>query len=94
MIINICRLKAQKEKLDLRKLPLSEFLFSSQFMTTKNAGDEAVSWIIEQIKPNTKLLLVSHVMTLNGLVIPIENSPRKPTKEGFILWLMVMPSEL
>ncbi|HPI40862.1 MAG TPA: aminotransferase class V-fold PLP-dependent enzyme [Pseudobdellovibrionaceae bacterium] len=84
-IINICRLKAQKENLELRKLPLSDYLFSSQLMTTKEAGDEAVSWILKQLKPHTKLLLVSHVMTLNGLILPIEKLAEETNKRGIFL---------
>lgn len=84
-IINICKLKAQKENLSLRKLDLSHYLFSSNQMTSEKAGSLAVDWIISQLSTQTRLLLVSHVMTLNGLTIPIEILAQETQKRGIFL---------
>ncbi|MBK7960374.1 MAG: aminotransferase class V-fold PLP-dependent enzyme [Bdellovibrionales bacterium] len=84
-IINICRLKALNEKASLRLLPLAEYLESLGPLHLVSAGDLLVDYFVSQITPRTKMLLVSHVMSLNGLVVPIEKLAEETARRGIYL---------
>lgn len=68
-IVNILKYKAQKENLELRIMPM-DFI-------QQNPADEAWLEAFEKtLNPKTKLVVLSHVYTSNGLTAPIEKLGR------------------
>jgi isopenicillin-N epimerase len=84
-IINICRLKATNEKLSLRMLPLSEYLETQGPLHLRPLDDLLLDYFVSQITPRTRMLLVSHVMSMNGLVFPIERLAEETSRRGIYL---------
>lgn len=64
-IVNILKLKSQKERHSLR---IADFSFLLEESITE---DQVVEKIVSLISAQTKLVLVSHVYTGNGLCLPI-----------------------
>lgn len=78
-IVNICRLRAQRNPgITLRTLQLPT---ASSTLTEENL----IQHILSQLRPETKLLLISHVMTGTGLVIPIQKLARETRSRGILL---------
>lgn len=84
-IINICRLKALNEKASLRLLPLAGYLNSVGPLHLKSAGDLLIDYLVSQITPQTKMLLISHVFSLNGLIVPLERLAEETSRRGIYL---------
>lgn len=70
---NTCRFRAERDGLLLR-----------EFHASRNT-DSAAEHVIKAIQPQTKMLVLSHVFTSNGLVLPIEEIARETRKRGVIL---------
>lgn len=67
-ITNICRHKAESEKLSLRAIRLY-----SREMAPESVNEENVLNAVEsELSQKTRLLVLSHVMTGSGLTLPIE----------------------
>lgn len=84
-ILNICRLKAKKENVGLRIFPLHDYLDSKRPLLEKPLGDSIIDYFVSQITPKTRVLVVSHVMSLNGLVIPLEKLAAETSRRGIYL---------
>ena len=80
-IVNACRYRAEQDGLSLRTfvLPTSREIYSTL------SEDSLVQQIVLNFRPNTKMLLISHVMTANGLVIPIAKLAKETRQRGIIL---------
>lgn len=72
-IVNLCRFRAEKSGLKLRELPLPLDATSAQTLTPAKLLDIVVS----ELKPHTRLLMLSHIITGTGLVFPIEDIARE-----------------
>jgi isopenicillin-N epimerase len=72
-IKNICKFRAERDGLKLREFsaPRSE----------QNAADT----VIAAIRPETKMLVLSHVFTANGLILPIEEIAKETRRRGIYL---------
>ena len=79
-ILNICRLRAERDGLKLRSLHLPTACEEPE-MDQKSIVDRIVS----EIRPETRLLLVSHVVTGTGVVIPIQELALETQKRGVFL---------
>lgn len=75
-IVNVCKLRAIREGYQLRAI---EVPFSPA------SGDELISKIVSQLKPDTRMLLVSHVFTGNGLILPLAELARITRERGIVL---------
>lgn len=73
-IQNICRFRAERDDLKLRSFALP----------TENAS-EIVEAIAVAIKPETSLLVISHVLTGNGTVLPLKEIARETRRRGVLL---------
>jgi isopenicillin-N epimerase len=71
-IVNICRFVAERIGGTLR-------------VATLPFGGDPVEALVRQLSPQTRLLLVSHVMTSNGLKIDLERLSRETRKRGIYL---------
>ncbi len=72
-IKNICRFRAERDGIKLR-----------EFRAPRN-HDEALDAVIKAIRPETKMLVVSHVFTATGLVLPIEAIAEETRRRGIYL---------
>ena len=75
-IHNILRLRAQNERRELRTIPLI-----TQFKTE----DEILQTVLSGLTDKTRLLLVSHVTTASGLIMPIQRIAQETRKRGIVL---------
>ncbi|AHZ84527.1 Isopenicillin N epimerase [Bdellovibrio bacteriovorus] len=64
-VVNILHFKARKDRLSVR-------FINADFMYDEISADEAVSKIVSQISDKTRVFVVSHVFTGNGLTMPLE----------------------
>lgn len=77
-VANILKLRAQRECRQLRiiKLPFGDELKSAS---------QLVDLILNQMPSNTKMLLISHVMTGTGLRIPLKELAHRTRERGILL---------
>lgn len=75
-IINACRLRAERENLKLRSIHLPLKLGSPT---------EVIDLLTRELRPETSMLLVSHVMTGTGLTIPLSELARETRRRGILL---------
>jgi isopenicillin-N epimerase len=66
-IVNVCRLRAKRDDLKWRILEMPCSLASVK----KLDKNKLVDWVVSQLGPNTRVLLLSHVLGGTGLVLPI-----------------------
>ena len=80
-IANLCRFRCERDRLKLRALHLP--LAQAEF---KGLTEEAlVEAVVSQLRPETKMLVLSHVVTGNGLVLPIRAIARRTRQAGVLL---------
>lgn len=72
-MVNLCRFRAEKSKLKLREFALPVDKVSAQTLTPAKILDLVVS----SFKSDTRLLMLSHIMTGTGLILPIEEIARE-----------------
>ena len=77
-IFNICKFRARREKRELRTLHLP----CTRKEYEELDADQIADLVIQELKPHTKMLVVSHIMTGNGLILPIEKIARETRKRG------------
>ncbi|HAR44377.1 MAG TPA: hypothetical protein DCS07_17400 [Bdellovibrionales bacterium] len=75
-IVNICRARAEKDKFTLRTISVP---------ASANHTDELVSHIVEQLNDRTALLMISHIMTGTGLILPLKELAAELRKRDIIL---------
>jgi len=80
-IVNICRLRAEQSGLSLRTFHLPAGPCEWESLTPAALAEQ----IVGELRPETRLLLLSHVMTGNGLVLPIREIARETRKRGILL---------
>ena len=64
-VVNILRHKASKDDLDLR---IEDF----SFVYDVGSSEEFVIEVLKRLKPQTKVFVLSHIFTGNGLIAPIK----------------------
>jgi len=80
-IINVCRLRAERDGFRLRS-----FRFPvDPAQTSGMAEADWVDLIASEIRPETGLLLISHINCVNGLVLPIDPIGRMAREKGVVL---------
>lgn len=67
-IANICRFRAERDNLNLRVLKLPQ----SQPALTKLTSAKLVELVTSQFTPQTKIVVLSHVLASLGLKLPVE----------------------
>lgn len=80
-VLNICRLRAETSGLTLRALNLPTDSKSLSRLTR----EDYASIVIGALKPHTRMVMLSHVMTGTGLVLPIDLIAKETHKRGIIL---------
>lgn len=80
-IVNICRRRAERDGLTVRQLTLP---FGEDVMKTLTP-EELAENIVNQFSPRTRMLMLSHIITGNGLIIPILPLAEECRKRGIIL---------
>lgn len=76
-IVSVCRLKAETEGHSVRSFSLPKPETWTQ--------DSLFETVVSAIKPETKLLLLSHVFSSNLSMLPIERIARVAREEGIVL---------
>lgn len=71
-IANLCRLKAEQGGLKLRRFHLP------------NDCADPVALVKQELKPETSLLVLSHIITGNGQVLPVEQIARVTRERGVL----------
>jgi isopenicillin-N epimerase len=78
---NICRLRAERDGLKLRS-----FHLPGKAAELAGASEESLAeLVLRELKPETKLVMLSHVITGSGLRLPIEKIARETRKRGILL---------
>jgi len=77
-IVNICRLRAERENLKLRILKMPASLATFRKLTRPKLIDQ----ILSQLSQKTKLLVLSHVIAGTGLCLPIEEISKATRQRG------------
>jgi len=77
-IVNVCKFRALRDGRPLRTLHLP----CSAAEYAKLNEDQLADIVISELKPHTKMLVLSHIMTGNGLILPIEKIARETRKRG------------
>ena len=80
-ILNICRYKAANEGLTVRSLHLPGSAQEMLGLTSESLRNT----VLQALKPETRMLVLSHVMTGNGLVLPIREIAAETRKRGVLL---------
>ena len=75
-ISNICRFRAERDGLSFRTFHLE---------AQPSSPDSLVDSILAAIEPQTSLLLISHIVTANGLKIPLTRLARETRRRGMLL---------
>lgn len=79
-VYNICRMRAERDGLNLRVLKLPQ-----SFLAIRNLSmDDLLEHIISQFSPQTKLVVLSHVIAGTGMVLPIQQIAKHTIKSGVI----------
>lgn len=77
-IVNICRMRAERDGLNLRILRMPSTPLTLKFLNP----DTLVEEISSQFSPKTRLLLLSHVIAGTGLVLPLEKIAAQTRSRG------------
>jgi isopenicillin-N epimerase len=75
-ISNICRFRAERDGLTFRTFHLGAM---------PPSPEAALAAIVAALRPETSLLLISHIVTANGLKVPMRELARETRKRGVIL---------
>ncbi|MBY0470444.1 aminotransferase class V-fold PLP-dependent enzyme [bacterium] len=78
---NICRFRAERDGLKLRKVHLPSHAQEYEGLPPQSLAQKLAA----EIRPETKIFVVSHVMTGNGLVLPLAELARETRKKGVML---------
>ena len=80
-MINVCRFRAERDGLSLRS-----FHLPGRASELKGLTEAAlVETVVRELRPDTRMLLLSHVTTGHGLKLPIEAIARETRKRGVLL---------
>lgn len=77
-VANICRLRAERDHLNLRVLKIPQ----SQTAVANLTSNKFVDLLISQFSPKTRILVLSHVIAGLGLRIPIEQISEVTRQRG------------
>lgn len=78
-IVNILKLKAQKENLQLRFMNV-DFMFEPNLTT-----ERVVDAIVSQISTSTSVIMLSHIFTGTGFLLPLNELGKKLREKGVFL---------
>ena len=79
-VVNICRLRCQRDNLELKTLSIPAI--------TPNAPKSAEEFARELLAPlpsSAKVLVLSHILTGTGMVLPLKEIARETRKRGVLL---------
>jgi isopenicillin-N epimerase len=79
--VNICRLRAERDGMKLRSFHLPGKSEEIEGLTPERLADT----VIRELRPETRILLLSHVATGNGMRLPLEPIARETRKRGIVL---------
>lgn len=79
-IANICRFRAERDGLSLRAFHLPGWTAELAHATE----DSLVDCVLRELRPETRILVLSHVITGNGLRLPIERIAHETRKRGVL----------
>ncbi|KHD88806.1 MAG: isopenicillin epimerase [Bdellovibrio sp. ArHS] len=79
-VVNILKFKARNEQLNLR-------FMNADFLYSDISADEAVANFAKEISEQTRVLVVSHVFTGNGIQLPLAKLAKELRKKN--VWLVV-----
>jgi selenocysteine lyase/cysteine desulfurase len=80
-IVNICRLRAERDGLALRVLGMP----TTPAALANYDEDKLLAEIVGQIGPKTSLMLLSHIVAGNGIRLPVERLAAITRKRGILL---------
>jgi isopenicillin-N epimerase len=80
-IVNVCRMRAARDGLRLRVLKMPASPVSLRRLTPEALLDR----ILSQLGPDTRLVLLSHVVSAIGLVLPVAQIARETHRRGIYL---------
>lgn len=80
-IANVVRYRAERDHLDIKTVTLPK----TQQEYDTLSPEEMSARICEQLGPTTKMLVISHIMTGNGLVLPLREIARYTRAKGILL---------
>ncbi len=78
---NLCRFRAERDGLSLRELAIPSTPGQLQALTP----GALVERVVSAIRPETSMIVLSHVMTANGLILPIAEIARETRKRGVLI---------
>ena len=88
-IVNTCRYRAERDGLSVRTFAWAGAPGTSGKSLGRPLGsfnaDDLVERVVSELRPETRLLLLSHVLTTQGTVLPIARIARETRKRGVIL---------
>ncbi len=77
-VVNILKLKTRQSGASLRSINVD-------FLLQDLTPDEIAECFVKALNKNTKILVISHVFTGNGIVIPLKEISRAMKKSGVLL---------
>ncbi len=77
-VVNILKLRAAREKVQLRVLKIPSTPFALRALTE----DALVEHVLSQISPRTRMLVLSHAIGSNNLVLPVARIARETRARG------------
>ena len=80
-IVNLCRYRAERDGCTLRVMSLPATPEECEGLTE----DKIVQKIVAAFRPETKMLMISHIMTSTGLKIPLQKLAKETRSRGVIL---------
>ncbi len=80
-VVNIARFRAERDGHTMRTFSLTE----SPEALARLSSAEIAQLILAQIRPETRLLLLSHVLTSTGMILPIREIARETRRRGVLL---------
>ena len=80
-IVNVAKYRAEKDGLKLRALHLPGTAQEMKDLTE----DSLVEMIVRELRPETRMLIVSHVMTGSGLALPLAKIARETRARSICL---------
>jgi isopenicillin-N epimerase len=77
-MVSQCRYRAEKDGLRLRR-------YSQKTLAQAKSSQEIVDLVVSELRADTRVLLLSHVITANGLKMPIREISKITRERGVLL---------
>ena len=76
-VVNICRLRCERDGLGLKTLPIP--------VNNTNSADEFTHELLSSLPSSATVLVLSHIITGTGMVLPLKEIARETRRRGVIL---------